>query len=522
MKSARLKSKLLAGLGIGLTAGLILPPLAWLVVAMAATPFSARGIGLDPRGWTLLYRSLLLALLSTGLAVGIGWPYGWLVARYNLRGRRALMLGTLGPLLLPPYGAAHAWFQLFTRDSALNQLLLRWGWVRAPILSMDAPWLSALVLAFAYWPIVAWFVVFAARSVPRELEDSARLHTDDATAARWSAGPALWRALPAAGLLVYLLALADFGVPNSLGLKTYPVLVVDRFQTTRYPGDVARLALPLVCLVIPLVLVQLRLLKGTPLAPRGDFPTRLLRGPIWAALGPALCLFWLGLSWMTPMAILLRESMPLSTYAAVWAESQDHFINTLLAAGGGALLGLALALLYGWTTRSQPSRGLDLLLTLPYALPASLIGVAFIQLFNRKDVPEWLYGSLLSLVWAYVVLFFPFVAKCMQPAWGSVDQSLLDDGAVLGAGGWTQFCAAAWPTLRPHAAAGAVIAGLLAAREIDATALIRVPGGDTVSFRIQDYLHFAPGPNVAALCILLVLLSAAVVAAAAAWIVRGE
>jgi ABC-type Fe3+ transport system permease subunit len=61
---------------------------------------------------------------------------------------------------------------------------------------------------------------------------------------------------------------------------------------------------------------------------------------------------------------------------------------------------------------------------------------------------------------------------------------------------------------------------LLAAREMDATALLRVPDGDTIAFRINDYLHFAPGPNLAALCVLLVVLSAVLFTPLAAWIWR--
>jgi ABC-type Fe3+ transport system permease subunit len=67
---------------------------------------------------------------------------------------------------------------------------------------------------------------------------------------------------------------------------------------------------------------------------------------------------------------------------------------------------------------------------------------------------------------------------------------------------------------------GGMLVALLAAREVDATGLLRIPGGDTIAFRIHDYLHFAPGPNVAALCVLLVALSAAIAGGLSAWALR--
>jgi iron(III) transport system permease protein len=220
------------------------------------------------------------------------------------------------------------------------------------------------------------------------------------------------------------------------------------------------------------------------------------------------------------MGVLAAASLPLHTYVMVWEESADHLGNTLLTAGGGALLAVTLALLLGWSTRPRPPRALDVALTLPYALPASLLGVAMIQLLNRPGPPEWLYTSLGGLVWAYAALFFPFAHKSVQTTWAHVDPALLDEGALLGAGAWTQFRTAVWPVARPRAVIGGMLVALLAAREVDATGLLRIPGGDTIAFRIHDYLHFAPGPNVAALCVLLVALSAVIAGGLSAWALR--
>jgi iron(III) transport system permease protein len=496
--------------GIVPAAVVVLPPLLWLAVAVLRALPSPGSPLLDPIARGLLWRSVLLGVLVTALAVGLGVPYGWAVARYRLPGRRLLMLASLLPLLLPPYAAALAWSLLLAREGAVNAALLRWGWIQAPIVPHGSLLLAVLVLGFACWPVTAWFTLFAARSVPLPLEDAARLHLHDSAAARWAVWPALRRSLPAAALLVFLMALADFGMPNSLGLPTYPVEIVTRFQVDRDPGVVARLALPLLLLVMPLVLLQSQWLARSPVGSGEEVRARLVKSPAGVTAGTIGCLALLAVSSLLPLGVLAGTSLPVSTYAAVWAESADHFLNTLVAAGGGAVLAVAAALLYGSVTSGARLPVLDLLFTLPYALPGSLIGVAMIQLLNGPPPREWLYGSLGGLVWTYAALFFPFAYKSVQPAWARIDRDLLDEGAVLGAGAWTQFRVAAWPVVRPYALAGGALVALLAAREVDATALLRIPGGDTIAFRIHDYLHFAPGPNVSALCVILVLLSAAV------------
>jgi iron(III) transport system permease protein len=496
---------------------LVLPPVLWLSYAALATLTQPAHGFLDNVAVELLGRSVKLAGLAALLALVLGAPFGWIVARYALRGRRLLLAASLLPLLLPTYCASLAWQLAFARQGALNAFLLRSGVLNSPIALDGCLIASAGILAFAYWPVVAWFTVFAARSVPAALEDAARLHVSDERAARWTARPALWAALPAGVLLVFLLALADFGVPNTLGVATYPVEVVNRFQLDRDPGVVARFAAPLLLLVVPLVLAQLRLLARAPLAAaRGErqHPISPGRGGGWLE---AACWLLVAITSLIPLGVLAAHSLPGSTYGAVWAESEDHFLNTLLIGGAASTLAVVLALGLGWAGLGRRHTVLDLGLTLPYALPASLIGVAMIRILNRAGPLDWLYTSLWGLVWTYVALFFPFAHKTLQPAWEQVDRELLDEGAVLGAGSWTQFVVVGWPVLRPYAVAGGAIVAVLASREIDASALLRVPNADTIAFRIYDYLHFAPGPNVAALSVLLVALSAVVVAGLAWW-----
>jgi iron(III) transport system permease protein len=517
MKSGRLL-RLLPGMP---ALALVLPPLLWLLGAAAL-------MALGPSGWPdwlalgLFGRSLQIGALATGLAVLIGLPYGWLTARYRFPGRRVLLLASLWPLFLPPYAGSHAWSILLMREGALNRALTGWGLIGAPLSPREDLRVAALVLGSCYWPLIAWMTFIVARSVPRELEDAARLQAKDAAAARWTAWPALRRALPAAALLVFLLALADFGVPNSIGVATYPVEIVRQFQVAWSAAAAVRLALPVLLLVIPLVWLQLRLLDRTALSPAAFRDTTLLRSPALAAAGACFCVSALALTVLVPLGTLIAYSMPLRTYAAVWAESSDHLFNTLLTAGGGALLTVILALGYGWTTRGRGPRVLDLALTLPYALPASLIGVAMIQLLNQPEPNPLglLYTSMGALLWTYAALFFPFAHKVMQPAWAQLDPGLLDEGALAGVSGWAQFRTVDWPVLRPYAGAAAALVALLAAREMDAPALLRVPDGDTIAFRINDYLHFAPGPNLAALCVLLVVLSAVLFTPLAAWIWR--
>lgn len=501
---------------------LVLPPVLWLAWACGAALIEHGPATFDRISWTLLSRSLTIAAGATGLALLMGGLYGWFALRYRVPGRRWLLAAGLLPLLLPPYAAAHAWLLLLLREGRVNQLLLQWGVISRPVSAEGCPTMTTLILAWCYWPVVGVFVLLAARSVPRELEDTARLHLPEAAAARWAAWPALRSALGAGGLLVFLLVLADFGVPNTLGVFTYPVEIVNRYLLDRDAGAVARFALPLLVVVIPLVVLQRRSLDRASLGAETTGEAPLLRSP-WgigfALLGTGVVLLF---SVVFPLVALVLHSLPLATYGAVWAEGQDHLGYTLLTAGAGAAVAVGGALLYGQPAQRRGGGILDLLLTLPYALPASLVGIAMVQLLNRPGPLGAVYESADGLIWTYVALFYPFAHRTVQLGWKQVDPALLDEGRVLGAGPWVQLRHAAWPVLRPWAVGAGGLIALLAAREIDATTLVRAPHVDTIAFRIYDYLHFAPGPELAALCVLLVGLNFAAVLGLAVWAARRD
>lgn len=488
---------------------IVLPPLLWLGWAAGGAALRFGPVFPDAAARLALLRSGEIALAAAAIAGLLGVPYGWLMARCRLPGRRFWRAASVFPLLLPPYACSFAWFVFLAREGAFNSSLVRWGWIGEPIQPFRACWLAAWVLGSAYWPVVAWLTYLTARSVPRPLEEAARLQTGAGRAARLAAAPLMLAALPAALLLVFLLALADFAVPNGLGVPVYPVEIVNRFQFDRDPGQVARLAVPLLGLVLPAVWLQLRMLREVPLAPAGEGEPVLLGSRTRGWLGTLFCGVVLALSAGVPLATLAAASMPLETYPAVWLESSGHFLNTLVSAGGGALVATGAALLHGWLRRGKTPAGFDFLLVLPYALPGSLIGVALIQLLNRPGPLGELYSSVAALIWAYAALFYPFAHKVLQPAWARVDAELLQEGQVAGAREGMLFRTSAWPVVGPYAWLGAGLAALLAAREVDATSLLRIPGGDTLAFRIHDYLHFAPTPKVAALCIWIVALSAA-------------
>src|SRR5207244_3762290 len=140
-----------------------------------------------------------------------------------------------------------------------------------------------------------WFSAVAARSAPADLEDAARLETSQQRAAWWVAAPYLRVALLAAALLVFLLSLADFGVPNALGVAAYPRELADRFNAEYAFAEAVRLALPMLLAALPLASLNLRVLGRIEFAPVGGAGVRRVPAGSWAPACAVACLLAIGL-----------------------------------------------------------------------------------------------------------------------------------------------------------------------------------------------------------------------------------
>jgi iron(III) transport system permease protein len=509
---------------------IVAPPLLWLFGAAARAGLEAAvapsrgGPWIEPYAAALLARSLLLALATTGGAILLGLPVGIAVARADLPGRRALRMAALLALATPPTAAAIGWSLLLAPGSrplppATPGSGGTGSWEGIPEV--------LLVLTGLLWPVIALIAARAVERLPREWEEAARLETTAWRAFAAAAGPTLLAAVGAAALLVFLLALAEYAVPGTLGVTVYPVEIQSRFQAARDEGEIAILALPLLALILPLLALQERWLAAAP-AQESDLQG-LPALPLGRARPLVLAALWCVplLAAALPLLALLRESLPPRTYIQVLADAPAPLwvsgVASGAAVGTAVPLAFLLALCREGAAVSLPSRAarwIGRLAVLPYALPGALIGVAWIAILNRPGPLGDLYGSLMVLPLCYASQFFPFAYYPIATALRRVDASLVEAARLDGASSWQIARAVVAPLLRgPLVAAGGLV-GLLSLRELDATSLLRPPDGDTLGFRIHDLYHYGPSRQVAALAVIATIGAAALVAAAGAAVER--
>jgi iron(III) transport system permease protein len=456
----------------------------------------------DERQHYLLFTSTLLGLGSMGLATLIGAPLGLFLARAHLRAKNLLRLALVIPLVIPPYIFALAWIyvggsagiiaQLFGRDLISNWTYSLTGGV--------------LVLGTSFYPLSMLATEAAARRIDAAQEESALL----------VAGPhrVLWRitlpmiapSIAAAALLIFMLAISEFGVP---GLLRVPVFTTEVFTTFAALYDFAgatALAVPLL-LVALLAGIAVKLLIGN----RGLASQRSVRMGLPLTLGRwrFLLIGSLGLvvflSVLLPVGVLAREVGQFSRIAISLRESGNAITNSLIISAISATLIVLLGVLlgYGRARARTRLRGLiDLAFIVNFAVPSTVVGVGLINLWNRPGLLGDIYSSKAIIVVACLARFVPVAAIMLAASVRQLALSSEEAAEVAGANWLRTFMSIVLPQIRTGLAAAWLVVFIFAFGELGATILVTPPGESTLPVRIYTMIANTPASTVAALALM--------------------
>ena len=437
--------------------------------------------------WSLLQNSLAFAGLVTALAAGFG-----VVVALSLAGLdpkwRVVGLALAGlTLALPPFLVTNCWLDLFGETGPWR------SWLPVKLYSLPS---AAIILALILWPIPA----FASVAAWQRLE-AAHFEADPLLRGfallRHLLLPVAWPALSTSAVLVFVLALANFGLPSLLQVKVFTAEIWLRFSTNYDFAGALSASLPV---VIAPVLLWLWLRRGEVAWPRwqGAVPPRLVRQQLGAAIHLPAC----GLA---ALIVAFAVGLPLTRLATAphtWTEVQPA-----LAAGGAALWSsfwlaavtatLTMALgLASWRWRFGPAFWLSFL------LPGVFLGIVLIWTLNR---PPWvaLYQSVVVVVLALGIRYLGPAWQAASLARRSADAELIEAARLEGASHWQVFRLALWPQIGPALAAGWYVVYLLALWDVETLVVIVPPGMETLSLRIFNLLHYGHNPQVNALCLAL-------------------
>lgn len=157
---------------------------------------------------TALRLSAVCSVGATAVALALGLPLAWTLARATFPGRRLVRGLTLVPLVMPPVVGGVALLLAFGRNGLVGQRLDTWFGVRLPFTTAGA----ILAEAFVAIPFVVITAEAAFEQVDRRVEDAARtLGAGEWAVFRRVTLPLAMPTLAAGAALAWARALGEFG-----------------------------------------------------------------------------------------------------------------------------------------------------------------------------------------------------------------------------------------------------------------------------------------------------------------------
>jgi iron(III) transport system permease protein len=307
----------------------------------------------------------------------------------------------------------------------------------------------------------------------------------------------LARPAVAAGVALALMeTLADFGVASYFGIQTFTTGIYKAWLAMDNHIAAAQLATALLAVVAVLLALehraQHRLRFAAPRGARGNSaeaqPARLSDSR--AAIALLVCTLPVLLGFVLPVLFMLR---PLAADWSVlpWNRFVVWAYNSVRLGALSAALAVALALLLAYSLRRSSdaiTRGVVRLAGLGYAVPGAVIVVGLLLPVGwlQRVAPQtptvfWVTGTVLGVVWAYLVRFMSVALQSVQSGYARIPASFDDSARMLGTGPWPLLARVHWPLLRRSAAAAALLVLVDVMKELPATMLLRPFNTDTLA-----------------------------------------
>jgi iron(III) transport system permease protein len=528
---ARASEKIASGILVALLLLLVAYPLASLLYGSfnaispdrTGTAFSTANfakIFSDPQFWLAWRNTILVSLGSAAIALTCGIVAAILIVRTDLPARGVFETLLIVPIFVSPFIGAVAWSGLGApRVGLLNRMFAELGVpIELNIYSLPG---IAMVLGFYMTPYVFLFTSGPLASIDAAMEEASRLSGQGASQTLMRVTlPLVTPSILAAGMLVFVLSMENFGVLAVLGLPSQIAFIPTEIylKFTYPPPDYAYATVVSVTLIIATALAlfaQQRLLARKSYVAIGGKSYRLvlMRLGKWRWPAAALLGVFLLLSTVLPLSAMVLASFQsywtsqftaftLANYESVFSRGLlfSAAKNSFFLAFVGAFVACALAgaVAYIINRTRAPGRGLlDLLSSISVAVPGVVLGVALLWAWIRIPLP--IYGTIWILLIAYVTRFLSFGVRNIAAALTQIGDDLENAARVSGASKTMAALTVTFPLVRSSFASSWVLYFISFIKELNTSVLLYSFNSVVLPVIIFDAYLEGRYPQVAAL-----------------------
>ncbi|SDN11799.1 iron(III) transport system permease protein [Fictibacillus solisalsi] len=463
-----------------------------------------------------LWNSVYISLLSVFFSALIGVPLAFIFNKYEFPGRSFFSSAAILPIVLPSLVGVMAFMFLYGESGLVpNAIKDLFGLTNIPF---KIGGVSGILIVHAYTMYVYFYMTVSStiRSIDPSLEEAAyNLGAGRLTVFTKVTLPLLTPAIVGASLLVFMTSMASFSAPFLLA-GGFRVLSL-QIYFSKVNGNLSMAATQSVILSIVSIsfLLFMRWYQNRRdyrMATKGIGAHRSeIKNPFLKGLMVAVGVVGVIILLLPHMTILILSLVPdgtwtyqtypsvfngenylfLFTEPKIWDPVRNSLILAFLATLGNLVFGVLTS--YVLVKRKFVGKNmLDIMVMLPWALPATVVGMNLVLAFNESSVFTFghiLVGTFWILPLAYFIRHIPLVVRSTNATLEQLDDSLEEAARNLGAKWFYLFRRVVLPLVMPGVMAGTLLAFVEAVGEFPTSVLLYTLGNRPISIEIMNQLR---------------------------------
>ncbi|MDW7614858.1 iron ABC transporter permease [Peribacillus simplex] len=463
-----------------------------------------------------LWNSVYISILSVLVSALIGIPLAFIFNRYDFPGRSFFSSAAILPIVLPSLVGVMAFMFLYGESGLIpNAIKDMFGLDKVPF---KIGGVSGILIVHAYTMYVYFYMTVSAaiNKIDPSLEEAAYNLGANKFKVFWKVTfPLLTPAIVAASLLVFMISMASFSAPFLLA-GGYRVLSL-QIYFSKINGDMENAATQSVILSIVSISFLLFMRwyqnrKDYRMASKGIGAHRSkVKNPFMKWMMVVTGIIGVLILLLPHFTILLLSLVPdgtwtFQTYPTVFNAENYRLLfedpnifkplrNSLLMAVIATLANLVFGVIASYVLVKRKFVGksfIDILVMIPWALPATVIGMNLIFAFNEPSVFSFgqiLVGTFWILPLAYFIRHIPLVVRSTNAVLEQLDDSIEEAARNLGAKWFYTFRKVILPIILPGVLSGTLLAFIESVGEFPTSVLLYTISNRPISIEIMNQLR---------------------------------
>ncbi len=481
-----------------------------------------------------LRHTLFVAVFVTILAVSAGVVLSWLVTRTNLYLRDFFKITLIIPYIIPPFISAFAWMQLLSPVGYLNKIMMFLFHLEEAPVEIYGKFGIIVVSAIYTYPLVYIAITKAFERIDPSFEEAARIAgAGKLRVVRDITLPVMMPAVGGAAVIVFVTSTSMFGIPAILGIpKGYIVLTTKIFlyigsYGTKYNFNLAA-AMSMLLIIIGIVGLLMQNLvtrkeKFTVITGKASGFSIIDLGALRIPATIFIVLFILFII-AAPVAAVIITSLTkaiglapklsnftlgnykyiLFSVPVVWRAIRNSFFLALTV----PTITVFLSVIFAYTARYTDMKGkraIDYIVSAPYAIPGTVIGLSMILAWIKPVLGISLYNTIWLIMIAYIARFMIFPMRTVTASIKQVDNSLAEAAQISGASKKRAVLDIIVPLIKPGIFSGWFLVFMPALTELTLSILLYSAGRETIGVTVYNMTQEGLVLETSALALLIIV-----------------